>query len=140
MPMRVFVTGGSGFVGSAVMSELLSRGTIVHTLVHARGLREKRENVREIVGDVFDRAALREGITGCDAVVHLIGIIMEKPQRGVTFERMHHQATRAIVDATRAANVKRYIHMSALGTRPDAVSTYHKTKFAAEQYVRDSGL
>jgi NADH dehydrogenase len=77
---------------------------------------------------------------GCDAVIHLVGIIMERPGKGITFERIHYQGTVNVVDAARRAGVKRYLHMSALGTRADAVSNYHKTKFAAEHYVRGSGL
>jgi NADH dehydrogenase len=53
---------------------------------------------------------------------------------------MHVEATRSVVDAAKRNGVRRYVHMSALGTRPNAVSEYHKTKFAAEQYVRGSGL
>jgi nucleoside-diphosphate-sugar epimerase len=77
---------------------------------------------------------------GCDAVIHLVGIIMEYPSKGITFQRIHFEGTQAVVDAAKAAGVKRFVHMSALGTRPDAVSTYHKTKYLAEQYVEHSGL
>ena len=45
-----------------------------------------------------------------------------------------------VVDATKRAGIRRYVHMSALGTRPDAASTYHRTKHAAEELVRASGL
>src|SRR5436190_342985 len=50
------------------------------------------------------------------------------------------EGTRNVVDAATAAGVKRYVHMSALGTRPAAVSEYHRTKYLAEQYVRASSL
>jgi uncharacterized protein YbjT (DUF2867 family) len=136
---RVFVTGGSGFVGSAVIDELLSRGYVVNALVNRRPI-ETRGDVASIHGDLFDDASLDAGLRGCDAVIHLVGIIMERPARGVTFDRMHHQGTRRIVDATRRAGIRRYLHMSALGTRPHAVAEYHKTKWLAEEYVRSSGL
>lgn len=137
--MRVFVTGGSGFVGSAVIEQLLEKGHEVRALVNRRDL-GFGERVSSVRGDLFDAEALQRGMSGADAVIHLVGIIMERPSKGVTFERIHHQGTRSVVDAARRAGVKRYVHMSALGTRPDAVSTYHKTKFAAEEYVRASGL
>jgi len=92
------------------------------------------------VGDIFDRKAMAEGMRGSIAVIHLVGIIFEKPASGVTFERIHTQGTRNVVDAATAAGVKRYVHMSVLGTRPAAISDYHKTKYAAEQYVRASSL
>ena len=77
---------------------------------------------------------------GCDAVINLVGIIREFPSRGITFERLHVQATANMLEATRKAGIRRYLQMSALGTRPDAVSRYHQTKFRAEELVRSSGL
>lgn len=140
MADRVFLTGGSGFVGSAILAELLARGHGVNALVHRGKLLTSDPRVREIQGDLFDSTILDQGMEGCAAVIHLVGIIMERPSRGMTFERMHIEATRRVVDAAKRNNVARYIHMSALGTRPAAVSDYHRTKSNAEQYVRDSGL
>lgn len=140
MPGKVFVTGGSGFVGSAVVDALLARGYDVVALSNRRNLDTRGGAIRVVAGDLFDNKALDQGIRACDAVIHLVGIIMERPRRGITFERIHFEGTKSIVDATVRNGVKRYVHMSALGVRPEAVSTYHKTKFAAEQYVRASGL
>jgi NADH dehydrogenase len=137
---KVFLTGGSGFVGSAVLEELASRDYAVHALSKQRSIKAHGEQIKPIQGDLFDSAALREGLSGCTAVIHLVGIIMEKPSKGITFERMHFEGTKAVVDAAKAAGISRFVHMSALGTRADAVSDYHKTKFKAEEYVRASGL
>jgi uncharacterized protein YbjT (DUF2867 family) len=71
---------------------------------------------------------------------HLVGIIAEKPSAGVTFEKIHVEGTRAVVEAAKRDNIRRFIHMSALGTRPAAVSDYHKTKWRAEELVRGSAL
>ena len=135
---RVFVTGGSGFVGSAVIDELLSRGFQVNALVNRRKL--DRADVQSIQGGLFDDRALDEGMRECDAVIHLVGIIMQRPSTGITFERMHFQGTRRVVDAAKRNGVKRYVHMSALGTRPNAISDYHRTKYQAEEYLRGSSL
>jgi nucleoside-diphosphate-sugar epimerase len=140
MPERVFVTGASGFVGSAVAGELVARGYGVNALVHRSGLKTTAGDIRQIQGDLFDPRVLDEGMAGCEAVIHLVGIIAERPSRGVTFDRIHHQGTRAVVDACRRVGIQRYVHMSALGVRPGAISEYHRTKFLAEQYVRVSGL
>ena len=140
MPCRIFITGGSGFVGSAVIDELLARGHSVNALVNHRDLKDRPETVRSIKGGLFDAAALDVGMKGCDAVIHLVGIIMEKPSKGSTFERIHFEGAKSVVDAALRNGVKRYVHMSALGVRPDAASNYHKTKYLAEQYVRSSGL
>ena len=138
MPGTVFITGGSGFVGSAVLGALRERGYSVNALV--RGDKPLAGGARPINGNLFDAKALDDGMRDCVAVIHLVGIIMEQPAKGVTFERIHTQGTRSVVDAAVRNGVKRYVHMSALGTRPNAISRYHQTKFAAEQYVRASNL
>ena len=139
MPQLVFVTGGAGFVGRAILEELGSRGRQPLALIHRRAL-TGQAGAQSIQADLFDPPSLAHAMHGCDAVIHLVGIIMERPGKGVTFERMHVEATRSVLTAAQAAGVKRYLHMSALGTRPDAPSQYHKTKYRAEQLVQQSGL
>jgi uncharacterized protein YbjT (DUF2867 family) len=140
MPGRVFITGGSGFVGTAVIEALLNRGYGPNALVNRGELKVASDRVTAVHGDLFDAAALDAGLRGCDAVIHLVGIIAEKRSQGVTFERIHVEGTQAVVDAARRNGVRRYVHMSALGTRPDAISEYHKSKWRGEEYVRGSGL
>jgi NADH dehydrogenase len=89
-------------------------------------------------GDVLEAASLQGALNGMDAVVHLVGIISEVGES--TFENVHTGGTRNMVAAAREAGVRRFVHISALGTRPNAVSRYHQTKWAAEELVRHSGL
>jgi NADH dehydrogenase len=140
MAERVFVTGASGFVGSAVVAELVKRGFGVNALVNRRSVDHHGGDVREVPADLFDHKSLQQGMNDCTAVIHLVGIIMERPRQGVTFGKMHYSATTHVVEAALDAKVERYIHMSALGTRGDALSQYHRTKWIAEEFVRASGL
>jgi NADH dehydrogenase len=98
------------------------------------------ERVGLVEGDLLDGPTLEAGMHGCTSVIHLVGIIREKPRQGVTFDRVHREGTIAVVEAARRAGVRRLVHMSALGTRPDAISNYHRTKHQAEQAVQTSGL
>jgi uncharacterized protein YbjT (DUF2867 family) len=141
--VNVLVTGGTGFVGTVVVSELHRAGHKIHLL--ARDARSPK--VQEVAsrtdsqiraGDVIDSSSLAAAAAGMDAVIHLVGIISEAGRQ--TFERVHTEGTRHILEAARQAGVKRFVHMSALGTRPDAVARYHKSKWAAEELVRASGL
>ena len=138
----VFVTGATGFVGRAVVHALRADGLKVRCLVRRGSERDLRglEAIERLEGDVLTRQTLDEGIGGCDAVVHLVGIIREHRGRGITFERLHVDGTLNVLAAAAAANVRRYLHMSALGTSATARSQYHQTKWLAEEAVRASAL
>ncbi len=137
---KVFVTGASGFVGQAVVNELLARRYHIHALVNRRPLQGFDERVTNFSGGLFDATALEAATKGCAAAIHLVGIIMENAEQDISFERIHVQGTRNVVAAAVKAGVRRIVHMSALGARPGAPTKYHRTKFQAEQIVRESGL
>ena len=138
----VFVTGATGFVGREVVHALRADGLKVRCLVRRGSERDLKglEAIERVEGDVLARQTLDEGIGGCDAVIHLVGIIREHPGSGVTFERIHVDGTLNVLAAAAAANVRRYLHMSALGTSASARSRYHQTKWLAEEAVRASVL
>lgn len=136
----ILLTGASGFVGAAILRALLERGCAVHALVNRKPLGVDDPRVVCFAGGLFDAAAVDRAAQGCDAVIHVVGIILERPRDGVTFRRIHVDGTRAMTDAARRAGIARYVQMSALGTRPAAPAEYHRTKHQAELVVRDSGL
>ena len=137
---RAFVTGGTGFVGRAVVQALRAQGCAVRCLVRRGSERDLHGlgAIERIEGDVMSRESLEQGMAGCDAVIHLVGIIREQPSAGATFERVHTQGTINVLEAAAAVGARRYVHMSALGTRAGARSRYHRTKWAAEEAVRAS--
>ena len=137
--MRIFIAGGTGFVGSHLVAALREKGHELRLLVHARGS-AVASGCDQVEGDVTSLESFASALDGCDAVINLVGIIREFPGRGITFERLHVQATANMLAASRQAGIRRYLQMSALGTRPNAVSRYHMTKFRAEELVRASEL
>jgi NADH dehydrogenase len=139
---RIFVTGATGFVGHAVVRALLHHGFLVRCLVRRGSESELRgfESIDRVPGDVLKPEGLVHAVEGCAAVIHLVGIIREHRARGVTFERLHPLATANMLGVAHEAGVKRYLHMSALGTRSDARARYHQTKWEAEEIVRASAL
>jgi len=139
-PRRIFVTGATGFVGRAVIPALRAHGYAVRCLVRRGSELDLRgmEAIERVEGDILSSDRLERDMAGCDTVVHLVGIIREEPGR--SFERIHTQGTLNVLEAAAATGVRRYLHMSALGTRAGARSRYHRTKWAAEEAVRSSPL
>lgn len=136
--MKIFISGGTGFVGGHLVRELLQRGHQLRLLTHQR--RQASDGIEQVEGDVSRPETFEEALNGCDAAINLVGIIREFPSKNVTFRKLHVQATDNLLMAARKGGVRRYLQMSALGTRPDAVAEYHRTKWQAEELVRASGL
>lgn len=136
----ILVTGGTGFVGSHLVRRLLAGGRPVRCLARAgSGLpAELRDRVEIAIGDIGQPETLGPAMRGAEAVIHLVGIIRETGTS--TFDRVHVTGTENMLAAARENGIDRYLHMSALGTRPQAVSAYHRTKWEAEEAVRASGL
>jgi uncharacterized protein YbjT (DUF2867 family) len=135
--MRVLVTGGTGFVGPAIVRALLGAGHQVTLLVHrdAAPFDPPPPGLSPHHGDVTDLASLG-GLGPHDAVVHLVAIRRGKP---ADFERMHVDATRHVLQAAKDVGARRFVHMSAHGVKPDGVP-YQRTKHRAEELVKASGI
>ncbi|MCX7866671.1 complex I NDUFA9 subunit family protein [Limisphaera sp. VF-2] len=141
--MEVLITGATGFVGRAVARRLGRAGHVLRALVRNPASAPAQElaqssAVRLFAGDVLDPDAVNRAAAGTQAVVHLVGIIRECGRQ--TFENLHVRATEHVLAAARTGGAQRFVHISALGTRPQARSRYHQTKWEAEERVRRSGL
>lgn len=136
----ILLTGGTGFVGRNLIRIMLTENIPVRCLVrtHKKAKAINAVGIQTAVGDITIPASIEKAMDGIDTIIHLVGILVETRKAG--FELIHIQGTKNMVEVGRKFGVKRFIHMSALGTRENAVSRYHKTKWAAEEIVRNSGL
>ncbi len=125
--MRIAITGGTGFVGSHLARRLDEVGHGVVVVSRRTGLPLEPGG-----------AGLATAFDGCDAVVHCAGINRELGAQ--TYAKVHVEGTRAVVEAARAAGVERLVILSFLRARPDGPTAYHRSKWAAEELVRASGL
>ncbi|OPX23245.1 MAG: hypothetical protein B1H03_02330 [Planctomycetales bacterium 4484_113] len=138
---RILLLGATGFIGGAIREELRQRTPemAVRALVRPQAKPRALEPPTEVVaGDIRNRSDVELATRGCEAIINAVGIIAEKGRN--TFEAVHIEAMRHTLAAAKKAGVRRYILISALGTRTDASSRYHRTKFRGEELLRGSGL
>lgn len=122
--MRVAITGGTGFVGRHLAKRLSPADPVLVS--------------RRTGTDIENVDALASAFAGCDVVVHAAGINREIGDQ--TFQRVHVEGTRSVIEAATRAGVKRIVMVSFLRARPDCGSGYHETKWAAEELIRQSGI
>ena len=150
-----FVTGGSGFVGGALIRRLVRDSWRVRALARSEGSADSvsRAGAEPVPGDLTDHQALREGAAGSEVAFHAAARLGDwGPWE--EFERINVQATRDLIDACRAAGVRRLVHVgteAALAAgqplvmvdesaplRPDSKAPYCASKALAEQAVREA--
>jgi NADH dehydrogenase len=147
---RILVVGGSGFIGTHVVSRLSAQGRSV--VVPTR----RRERARHLIllptvdvveADPRDPTVLESLLAGCDAAVNLVGVLHGRPGPagdpfGPDFARAHVDVPNALISACRATRVRRLVHVSALGVTDGGKNTlpsrYLRSKAAGEEKVRQA--
>ncbi|MGZ4383218.1 MAG: NAD(P)H-binding protein [Gaiellaceae bacterium] len=136
----ILVTGATGFVGGHVARLLRDRQRSVRCLVRsprrADGLRDIGCELAQ--GDVTDPASLARACSGVDAVLHLVAIIRG---RRADYERVMIDGTRALVEASAEAGVRRFVLASALGVSEETreLTPYFHAKWEMERTLKASG-
>ncbi|MBH5323265.1 NAD-dependent epimerase/dehydratase family protein [Aurantiacibacter sediminis] len=134
--MILAVTGGTGFVGQAVLDEAKQRGIAIRALT--RRPQDDDQNITWIRGDLSNRLALAKLMQDADAVLHIAGVVNAPDEAG--FKSGNVDGTRNVCDAAREAGVKRIVHVSSLAAREPGLSMYGHSKRMAEEVVQVSGL
>lgn len=133
--MKVLVTGGTGVIGESVVRALHRRGHSIRVLSrHADSEKWWPRGVEGWAGDVSDDTSIRGAASGCDAVLHIAGIVEEKPP-ATTFQSVNIDGTRYVVMEAERSGVKKLIFISSLGAERGQ-SDYHRSKYVAEDVVR----
>lgn len=114
--VRYLVTGATGFLGRHLCLQLAERGHDVLALARSTVRAPAHERVRPIKGDILDAAALRAACDGCDGVFHCAGRVSRDPADAMVLWETHVVGTRTVLEAARAAGVKRAVHASTSGT------------------------
>lgn len=134
--MTIAVTGGTGFVGQALLDLAAREAVAVQAL--ARKPQADRPGVTWVSGGLDDRAALARLMRGAEAVIHVAGVVNAPDV--AEFEAGNVAGTLNVIEAALAAGVPRLIFVSSLSAREPQLSAYGASKARAERLVKASGL
>ncbi len=139
----ILVTGASGYVGNNIVRRLVAEGKPVRALVHspakaAARLADVRAQLELVQGDVTRPETLAAVMNGIDTVIHLVAIAIERGDR--TYERVNYEGTVNVLEAARAAGVRRFINMSQNGADSRLPYRFLASKGRAQEAVAASGL
>ena len=136
-PLNVCVLGGTGFVGTELVTRLVRAGHNVRVpsrrMANGNHLRVL-PTAELVIANIHDTRSLGRLFAGMDAVVNLVGILND--QGKATFRRVHVELATRVIDAMRAQRVRRLLHMSAMAAGATAPSQYLRSKAEAEAQVR----
>jgi len=154
--MNVFVTGGTGFIGGAVVQRLLEAGHEVRALVRPGADTRQLDGlpVERVEGDLRDAESLRRGVAGCDWVFHVAALYSYWGHAWEDFYQTNVKGTRRVLEAARDAGVSRIVYTSSIAvlgfnkdrspanedtpsTLADMIGHYKRSKFMAEEVARD---
>ncbi len=130
---EICVLGGSGFVGSAIVTKLDAAGYSVKVLTRRRDSAKHLfllPNVQVEECNVSDYQSLNSALRGADAVINLLGVLHQS--RRASFNAIHHQLPAQLAKICVDLNIKRLIHMSSLRADKAAPSQYLRSKGAGE--------
>jgi len=137
--MKVFVTGGTGYIGRALIAALVARGHALAALVRPESAGRLARNVTPVIGDALDAATFARSLGSSTTLVHLVGTPHPNPSKAAEFQRVDLGSIRASVDAARRMGVPHLIYVSVAQPAP-VMRAYVAARAAGEAAIAEAGL
>ena len=135
----VFVTGGTGFIGSRVVPALLARGHAVHALVRPASQVRLPSECTSVSGDPLDRSTFVHAIPPGATFLHLVGVAHPSPAKAREFQTIDLASARESVAAARQAGVRHFVYLSVAQPLP-LMRAYVQARAEGERLIRESGM
>jgi len=136
---RVFVTGGTGYVGRPLITHLLQRGHEVTAVVRPGSEKKLPAGCQAILGDALDGKSYASKIAPADTFVQLVGVPHPSPSKAAEFRRVDLASGGSAVDAAREAGVQHFVYVSVANPAP-VMKAYIEVRSQVEDLIRQSGM
>ena len=139
MPHSVFITGGTGYIGSRLVPLLLARSHQLKALVRAGSDKKLPAGTRSIVGDALQMDSYTNEVRGTDTFVHLIGVPHPSPAKAKQFHDVDLVSIKVAIKAARDAGVGHFIYLSVAHPAP-VMKEFIAVRSEGEQMIREIGI
>ncbi len=136
---RVFVTGGTGYVGRPLITQLLQRGHEVRALVRPGSEKKLPAGCQAIPGDALDGKSYASKIAPADTFVQLVGVSHPSPAKAAEFRSIDLASGRSAVEAAKNAGVQHFVYISVAHPAP-MMKAYIEVRSQCEAMIRRSGM
>ena len=136
---RIFVSGGTGYVGGALIAALLRRRREVCALLRPGSERKLPPGCELVLGNALEKESYRQNLRAQDTLVHLVGVSHPSPWKAAEFQRVDIASVRAAVAAAVEARVGHFVYVSVAHPAP-VMRAYIDARTTCEGLIRESGL
>jgi uncharacterized protein YbjT (DUF2867 family) len=139
MAHSVFITGGTGYIGSRLIPLLRKRRFEIKALVRSGSEKKLPAGVTGLVGDPLRIDSYTEHVRGSDTFIHLIGVSHPSPAKGKQFRKIDLVSIEVAIEAAREAGIRHFIYLSVAHPAP-VMKEFIEVRSAGEQMIRESGI
>jgi len=135
----VFITGGTGYMGSRLIPLLVKRGYEVKALVREGSEEKLPVGASGVIGDALQLGSYTKDVRGADTFVHLIGTSHPNPAKAKQFHDVDLVSVQVAVNAAHDADVRHFIYLSVAQPAP-IMQEFINVRMQGEAMVRESGI
>jgi uncharacterized protein YbjT (DUF2867 family) len=135
----VFITGATGYMARALVPRLVARGHRVRGLARKGSEAKLGAGCEPVSGDPLDSSTWRDSLTGCDTLVHLVGVPRPSPAKAAQFRAVDLVSIREAVAAARPAAIAHFVYLSVAHPAP-VMRAYIEVRTAGEAAIWEAGL
>lgn len=135
----IFITGGTGYIGSRLIPLLIAKGYTVNALVRKGSESKLPKGCNIIFGNALDSNTFKDSVKGCDVFIHLIGVAHPGPGKEKEFNEIDLVSIHEAVTAAKYAGVKQFIYLSVAEPAP-LMKGFISVRKQGEKLIIDSGM
>ncbi|HEY3595574.1 MAG TPA: NAD(P)H-binding protein, partial [Polyangiaceae bacterium] len=136
---NVFVTGGTGYMGSRLIPALVERGHLVRAMARQGSVDKLPPGCEGVVGDALSVASVGDRLGEAETFVHLVGVANPSPRKASQFRSIDLASARAAIDAARRGLVRHFVYVSVAQPAP-VMRAFVEARREAEEALDESGL